>query len=246
MKKILVGLFFFITTYLYAYELHVIIEPGHCATHSGYVKDTVLKYLVRGQSNLKFYINGVKIKSLGKKSTIRVLKKRIGRLCKRKGDFDIIEQLNDLGGKEFGKKGKILFFSNMSYKNPEYEIDFTGKVPNDAWLSSRYSPFKKKMDKWIENKTFKNKDVIIITNESKISLKKYQEKKRFYYLMFKKLGAKLKYYGPYVAYTANYGIIKDYFSRTNHVYDYKLSKERILDSQLLMLDDRTINLNLGE
>lgn len=245
MKKIISMILLLLSISSYAYDVYVTIEPGHCTKKSGFVYTTTNQILKNNSQKDFFYLNNSKIKKWYKSNSKKGWRKKIKQICKSDVEFDLIEMLNDVQKPE-NKSNKFLFFSNMSYVNDEFDIDFNGKVPNDAWLYSRYSPFNKMFKKLIDNEVFKNSEVVIITNENDISLKTYQGKKRFYYLMFKKLGANLRYYGPYVAYTANYKIIKNYFFIKNNVYETQFKNDRIQESELLMLDDRTINLNLGE
>jgi len=245
MKKIISMILLFLSISSYAYDVHVTVEPGHCSKMSRFIYITTDQILKKNSQKDIFYLNNSIVKKWYKSISKSKFRKKIKRICKSDVEFDLIDMLSDIE-KPKNKNNKFLFFSNMSYKNDKFNIDFTEKVPNDAWLYSRYSPFNKMFKKLIDNEVFKNSEVVIITNENNISLKTYQGKKRFYYLMFKKLGAKLKYYGPYIAYTANYKLIKNYFLKNNHVYENQFKNDRIQESELLMLDDRTINLNLGE
>lgn len=96
-------------------------------------------------------------------------------------------------------KDIVLIFSNMYYKksihSQNIEIDFEKRMPNDGFISSKFSPFKSLLAKRDDpNNKLKGVDILIITQQIK-TLKYSNHMQRFYTHFFKTLGANLKFYG---------------------------------------------------
>ena len=257
MKKII--LFVILSLSVYATELIVVLENNVCSNKAQqYYISAVVKRLAKtitkdgniilvgnnGDINEKFLELNTR-----KRKLLDMMPKLVRKMCHKKKKksryiFDTKNMLDNIGDYIKGREAKVLIFSNLGYFNKEYKIDSYKKVMNDAWITSDRSPFYETFQRYKSSQDLKNTEFIVIT-QNQYDLKKYKQSRRFYYLFFKELGSRLKYYGEYGSKMGQYDLIEEYFTKKSY-YDEYYKNSVVNHTILLQLDSDNYNVDLRD